>query len=392
MTLFSDPSFFVLLSASIVPAAALGLAGRRLRGYGLAVSVAFVALALVGRPGQAVALLAFLLLERLALVWLGRDPADVRRFLVAVALSLAPLVTYKVSVAAGGSIWGFVGISYLTFKAVQVAIETHDGLIAPGELGLADYLYFLLFFPQLSSGPIDRSRRFLADARRAPGRDEYAGLLARGILLLMAGAVCSLVVAVAIQRHVAQVPWDASDPLGSLATQVGQAYLYGAYLFFDFQGYSLMAMGASYCLGIRCPRNFRAPFVARDLFDFWNRWNITLSTWLRDFVFMRLTRALVRHRLIRDRVRVAQVALVANMLVMGLWHGLTVDYVAYGLYHGALLAGTQWFQKRTSLYRRLRSRRWFGVLSWLVTVQLVMLGFAIFSGQVGMLVKGALNG
>lgn len=391
MTLFADPSFFVLLAVVLVPAAALGLTGHNLRRYALAVSVLFLACAVCDQPWQALAVLAFLLVEWFALRLLARDPGDGRRFAVATVLSLAPLVTYKVSLAAGVPLWGFVGISYVTFKAVQVVVETRDGLIAPDALGLDDYLSFLLFFPQLSSGPIDRSRRFLADAHRTPGRDEYAGLLARGILLLLAGATYYLVFATLAHRYMASVPWDASDPVGSLATQVGQAWLYALYLFFDFAGYSLMAMGASYCLGIRCPRNFRAPFIARDLFDFWNRWNITLSTWLRDFVFMRLTRLIMRRHLIRDRVRTAQVALVANMVVMGLWHGLTGDYVLYGIYHGVLLALTQGFQKRSRFYRRHRDDRWFRVLSWFVTLQLVVLGLAIFSGQLSTLVKGALD-
>ena len=206
---------------------------------------------------------------------------------------MLPLVVYKLT-AGSVSLWGFAGISYVTFKALQVVFEVHDGLIGRDELGLLDYLSFLLFFPQFTSGPIDRSRRFLADAHRVPARDEYAGMLARGILLLLAGMVYKLVIAQVVQRWWVLEPWGDGPWLAELANQVRIAYAYAAYLFFDFAGYSLMAMGASYCLGIRCPRNFRAPFLASDVIDFWNRWHITLSTWFRDFVFMRLTRALMR--------------------------------------------------------------------------------------------------
>ena len=379
MTLFADPSFFVLLAAAVAPAAAIGLSGHTLRHYGLAVSVGFLACVFLKTPAQLAALLGFLAAARASVLFLARNPKDRRRYLVSVAATLAPLVVYKVSAVFDQSLWGFVGVSYVTFKAVQVVIEVHDGLIPREELGLKDWLYFLLFFPQFSSGPIDRSRRFFADAHATPARDEYAGMLARGILLLLAGAVYKVVVATWIHR------FYAPSAAGDVWAQVQTALLYGLYLFCDFQGYSLMAMGASYCLGIRCPRNYRAPFAAVDIIDFWNRWHITLSTWFRDFVFMRFTRWVMRRKLLRDRLQVAMCAFIVDMLVMGFWHGIAWCYIAYGLYHGVLLAATQAIQKRWGFYKRHRRDGWFRACSWAVTQVLVLLGFAIFSGQVGML-------
>lgn len=379
MTLFADPSFFVLLAAAVVLAAAIGLSGHTLRHYGLAVSVGFLACVFFKTPAQLAALLGFVAVARASVLFLARNPKDRRRYLVSVAATLAPLVVYKVSAVFDQSLWGFVGVSYVTFKAVQVVIEVHDGLIPREELGLEDWLYFLLFFPQFSSGPIDRSRRFFADAHATPARDEYAGMLARGILLLLAGAVYKVVVATWIHR------FYAPSAAGDAWAQVQTALLYGLYLFCDFQGYSLMAMGASYCLGIRCPRNFRAPFAAVDIIDFWNRWHITLSTWFRDFVFMRFTRWVMHRRLLRDRLQVAMCAFMVDMLVMGFWHGIAWCYIAYGVYHGVLLAATQAMQKRWGFYKRHRRDGWFRACGWAVTQVLVFLGFAIFSGQVGML-------
>ena len=380
MTLFADPSFFVLLAAVVAVAAAIGLSGHTLRHYGLAVSAAFLACVFFKTPAQLAALVAFLAVARAAVLALARDPKAPACYAVAVAATLAPLAVYKVSAVFDQSLWGFVGISYVTFKAVQVVIEVRDGLISREDLGLEDWLYFLLFFPQFSSGPIDRSRRFAADAHAAPDRDAYAGLLARGVLLLLAGALYKVVVATWLHRFYA--PSAAGDAL----QQVQTALIYGLYLFCDFQGYSLMAMGASYCLGIRCPRNFRAPFAAEDIVDFWNRWHITLSTWFRDFVFMRFTRFAMRHKLIRGgRLRVAQCAFIVDMLVMGFWHGVAWDYILYGLYHGLLLAATQTVQKRSAFYKAHRREPWFRACSWALTQVLVFLGFAIFSGQVGML-------
>lgn len=379
MTLFADPSFFVLLAAAVAVAAVIGLSGHTLRHYGLAVSVGFLACVFFKTPAQLAALLGFLAVARASVLFLARSPRDRRRYLVSVAATLAPLVVYKVSAVFDQSLWGFVGVSYVTFKAVQVVIEVHDGLIPREELGLEDWLYFLLFFPQFSSGPIDRSRRFCADAHATPARDEYAGMLARGILLLLAGAVYKVVFATWIHR------FYAPSAAGDAWAQVQTALLYGLYLFCDFQGYSLMAMGASYCLGIRCPRNFHAPFAAVDIIDFWNRWHITLSTWFRDFVFMHFTRWVMRRKLLRDRLQVAMCAFMVDMLVMGFWHGIAWCYIAYGLYHGVLLAATQAMQKRWGFYKRHRRDGWFRACSWAVTQVLVFLGFAIFSGQVGML-------
>ena len=379
MKLFADPSFFVLLAAAVAAAAAIGLSGHTLRHYGLAVSVGFLACVFFKKPVQLAALLGFLVVARASVLFLARNPKDRRRYLVSVASTLAPLVVYKVSAVFDQSLWGFVGISYVTFKAVQVVIEVHDGLIPREELGLEDWLYFLLFFPQFSSGPIDRSRRFFADAHATPARDEYAGMLACGILLLLSGAVYKVVVATWIHR------FYAPSAAGDAWAQVQTALLYGLYLFCDFQGYSLMAMGASYCLGIHCPRNFRAPFAAVDIIDFWNRWHITLSTWFRDFVFMRFTRWIMHRKLLRDRLQVAMCAFMVDMLVMGFWHGIAWCYIAYGLYHGMLLAATQAMRKRWGFYKRHRRDGWFRACSWAMTQVLVFLGFAIFSGQVGML-------
>ena len=380
MTLFADSSFFALLVAAVVPAAALGLTGHTLRHYGLAASVAFFACVFFKTPAQLVGLLAFLVLARISALALVRNPGSARRYGLAVAATLAPLVLYKVTAAFDLGLLGFVGISYVTFKAVQVVIEIRDGLITSDDLGLEDWLYFLLFFPQFSSGPIDRSRRFAADAHATPSRDEYAGMLARGILLLLAGALYKVVVATWLHRLYAP------SVSGGIAQQLQTTLVYGLYLFSDFQGYSLMAMGASYCLGIRCPRNFRAPFLAEDIIDFWNRWHITLSTWFRDFVFMRFTRFAMHRKLIRGgRLRVAQCAFIVDMLVMGFWHGLAWDYIIYGLYHGLLLAVTHTVQKRSKFWRAHRHEAWLRVLSWALTQTLVFLGFAIFSGQVGML-------
>ena len=379
---------------------ALGLAGRSVKRYGELASTVMLVLLFAGSPVQ---LACFALFVAVALAGTFATLASRRSgrcgtavFRVSLAGVLAPLVLYKVTSSAGAGIAGFIGISYVTFRAVQVLVEIRDGLI--DELSAGDYLYFLTFFAQITSGPIDRSRRFLADANARPDRRAYADLLTRGVLLLLAGAVLELVLATVAKGFYdptsvpTGTPSLAAVPVAGAVREIVRAYAYGAYLFLDFAGYSYMAMGASYLFGIRCPANFRAPWRACDLKDFWNRWHITLSTWLRDFVFMRFTRAAMRRRWFSGRLATACAGYLVNMALMGAWHGLTVDYLAYGLYHGVLLAATEAYQKRSAFHKRHKAARWYRLLSWAVTLQLVIFGFALFSGQLTQNIGGIING
>ena len=391
MSFYTSASFFAALAVCIVPAAVLGLTGRSTKRYGLATSVVFMAFLFSASPAQLAAFLFFLVLSgtaaRLVLRSWTRGAQSLALYRAMLALTLAPLVVYKVSAVFDGNLLGFIGISYLTFKAVQVVVEIRDGLIE--ELPVLDWLYFIIFFPTISSGPIDRSRRFLADADTRFTRREYADLLARGILLLLAGAVYQLVIATILHSFVSFQPFYAEKTLlFNFASAAKDAWAYGLYLFFDFAGYSMMACGASYCLGIRTPRNFRAPFAAIDIKDFWNRWHMTLSFWLRDFVFMRIVTAFTKRKVFSTRLTRACWGYIANMALMGCWHGLTPDYIAYGLFHGVLLAACDAFQKKSAFYKRHKNATWFKLCSWAVTINLVMFGFALFSGQVATFLGG----
>ncbi len=386
MSFYADPSFFILLIAAVIPAAILGLAEKPLGRYGAVASVILIACLFCKTPLEGFYAACYLALSCASIQWLLRSPSSKRRFWVSLSLALAPLIVYKVSAAFDQSLLGFLGISYLTFKSVQMVLEIHDGII--DRMAPLDTFAFLVFFPTFTSGPIDRSRRFLEDAHAVRPKDEYAGMLARGILLIVAGLVYKLFIAGLMYKSYSLAPWGTADFFWELFLQVKTAYVYGFYLFFDFAGYSLMAIGASWCFGIKTPRNFRAPFIAVDIKDFWNRWHMTLSFWLRDFVFMRFARASMKRKLFKKRLHTSLCGYLVNMTLMGAWHGLTPNYLAYGAYHGALLALCELYQKKSSFYKKNKDRAWYKVLSWIVTIQLVMLGFALFSGQISVLLKG----
>lgn len=403
MGFYTSASFFIALAIVAVPAVALGASGRRIKPWGMVASVAMLAFLFADSRRALVAFLLFVALATASAYAMlsswksGRRSMAVYR--ISLAATLVPLVVYKVSAAVDApGFLGFIGISYLTFRAVQVVVEIRDGLIE--DLPLADYLYFLTFFATITSGPIDRSRRFLEDANTALAPAAYRDLATRGVLMLLAGAVMQL--ALATMVHGFTDPWAVNGAIAmpnilalGLPWGVGslvRAYGYAVYLYLDFAGYSLMAAGACYLFGIQCPTNFNAPWRALDLKDFWNRWHITLSTWLRDFVFMRFVRGLTRRHVFKKRLTTACCGYVVNMFLMGMWHGLTPDYLLYGLYHGVLLAATEAYQKRCPFYKRNKGKRWYKVLSWFVTMNLVIIGFSLFSGQAGEAVRRMIYG
>ena len=393
MSFYTSPSFFVLLAISIIPAAVLRFTGRRIRPYGMAATIVFVALLFSDDVKQLAMFGVFLLIATSAAFLTQRSWTKGKKSLalyrMCLAATIAPLVVYKISGLLDSSLLGFIGISYVTFKAVQVIIEIRDGLIT--KMAFSDFLYFISFFPVLTSGPIDRSRRFMEDANKRYSKSEYADLLSRGILLLLIGAVYQMVIAtVCSQFFDFHTFRESKTLLFNIAAAGKDAWAYGFFLFFNFAGYSMMAMGASYCFGIKTPRNFRAPFASLDIKDFWNRWNMTLSFWLRDFVFMRFVRSVSKHKLIKDRLTSACFGYLIDMTLMGAWHGLTIDFLLYGVYHGALLAITDVFQKKSSFYKRYKNEIWFKAVSWMITINLIMLGFSLFSGQATLIVKGLL--
>ena len=381
MDFYIDPAFYVFLAIAIVPAAILGFTGHRMKYYGLAASLVFLLLLFGENLQGMVAFLVFLVVACVATFWVLRSwrkgEKALWKYRIALVAVIAPLVIYKIGAVFDHNLMGFLGLSYITFKAVQVIIEVRDEVIV--DMNFVDYLYFLVFFAPFTSGPIDRSRRFAEDANRTYTRSEYADLLARGIMLLLIGAVYQKVLGDGSLWH-------------ELAAQVKDAYAYGFYLFFDFAGYSLMAMGASYCFGIKTPRNFRAPFLALDVREFWDRWHITLSTWLRDFVFMRVVKSATRRKLFKDRLHTACFGYLMNFMLMGAWHGLTVDYLVYGAYYGVLMGATDVYQKRAPFHKKHKKKRWYKALQWFVTINLVMLGMAIFSGQLHTVVGGLIHG
>lgn len=380
MQLYGENIFFICLVVALIPAFILGYFEKPLKPYGMAATVFFVVAAMKDKPQALLYLLGFVLIEfLLARIYLKAMSLEKKPGFIYPAvliLTILPLTLNKILLAVNGTagILALIGISYMTFKAAQIIIEIHDGLIK--ELRADEYFYLMLFFPALLSGPIDRSRRFQEDIRRRIPREDYLEMASAGIYKILLGMVYKIAIAAII--NLVMDTFGSDHTLSSMAIYY---YTYGFYLFFDFAGYSLMAVGTGYLLGVRVPDNFNKPFVSKDIQEFWNRWHITLSHWLRDYVFSRVTMNLMRKRLVKDKLVMASIGLMTNMFLMGCWHGLTSYYIIYGLYHGVLLVLFEVIRKKSKFYKKHKKEKWFTAVSWLVTMHLVLFGFYIFSGR-----------
>lgn len=378
MSYYEGLAFFSCLILVLLGAMVLGYLEKPLKWYSLVVSLLFAAFVFAGDPMGIFYLLIFygwsaaLILGYFRVRTSGGRKAGV--YHAAVLLSLVPLVLCKTTPLFHWNLFGFVGISYLTFRVVQMLIEIYDGVIK--EVSLVEITAFLAFFPSFSSGPIDRSRRFLVDWNRILPRDAYLELCGKGIWKLLLGAVYKIVIAAAAYKGMSYLETGTA-----WYCWIGYAYAYGMYLFFDFAGYSLMAVGSSYVLGIETPDNFKQPFVSKDIREFWDRWHITLSHWFRDFVFTRFVMYSAKKKWFSSRLQRACAGFFVDMGIMGLWHGITPSYILYGLYHGALLAATETYQKKSGFYKKNKNKKWYQILSWFITMQLVIFGFFLFSGK-----------
>ena len=373
MNYFEGNDFFLLLFVVLLIGFVVNFFEKRKDYYILALSLLFAG-AIYGKSRAMIVYLLAFIVYQYFLVFLAQR-IEAKRLKPLVFLSILPLVINKVFALTSLHLLAFIGISYMSFKTIQIMLEISDGLIKE-KISAKDYLQFLLFFPTVSAGPIDRSRRFLKEMNEVMPRKEYLELAGDGVYRIVLGLVYKIVLSTYVYQMLL-----ALNNTDIVVYSIKYMYLYTLYLFFDFAGYSLMAVGSSNILGIQTPMNFNKPFLSVDIKDFWTRWHITLSTWLRDFVFSRVLMQVIRKKWFKNRLHNATYAYMVNMLVMGFWHGLSVSYIVYGFYHGVLMAGFEVYQKKSNFYKKNKNKNWYKLLSWFVTMNLVMIGFFIFSGE-----------
>jgi alginate O-acetyltransferase complex protein AlgI len=254
-----------------------------------------------------------------------------------------------------------LGMSYYTFRCVHYLIERFKNNLPPHTLG--EFLAYLFFLPTIVAGPIHRFPEFHRDLKRTRLSGD---LVSEGFDRILYGYVKLLVVSGWLIQQQLQ-PW-----IAGLAPQHAwlSAYLYmlsaGFMGYLTFAGYSDVAIGAARLTGFRVMENFNNPFASRNIVEFWRRWHISLTSWVRDYLYATVF----------SLTRRPYVAALAAMLVIGLWHEVTSRYVIWGLAHGLAVAGCQWYQRRRagSGTPGRGPRAMLGALAgWFVTFHFVML-------------------
>ncbi|KOF52155.1 cytochrome C552 [Achromobacter sp. DMS1] len=248
---------------------------------------------------------------------------------LAVLVTMTPLLLVKTGVSHLASM---LGLSFATFRAIDVLLfAQRNERISP-----LDYFIYLFFPLTLLAGPMYRWRTFQADLKRGYEGVNLDTWLA-GLECIMLGVIQKFGVAELIWRY-GLATLDAHDY--SLTGVALNASLYSAYLFFDFAGYSTMAVGIGMLFGFTLPINFRNPLATVNPQDFWRRWHISLSEWLRDVVFMPIYKALSKTAFFgRHRLAAQNIGIFATLLAMGVWNGLSLHYIVSGLMFGAYSVG-----------------------------------------------------
>ncbi|MGX7706751.1 MBOAT family O-acyltransferase [Methylobacterium sp. Gmos1] len=253
-----------------------------------------------------------------------------------------------------------LGISFFTFQHIAYLVDLRRGKAEP--MGLAEYAVYVAFFPRVIAGPLVRPSEIVGQLR-APEPDS-ADRAARGLMLLTAGLTKKVFLGDGLGTYVDPI-WSAAAAGGQLdfAAAMQATIGYALQLYFDFSGYTDMALGLALLFGIVLPENFRAPYRAASIQDFWRRWHITLSLFLRDYLYIPFGGS--RHGLPRQLL-----ALFATMALGGLWHGAGLTFVAWGAAHGIAL-GLHVLWRRAGL--RLPE-----AAGWLATFAFVCLAWVLF--------------
>jgi len=282
--------------------------------------------------------------------------------------------------------WSFsiilpLGISFYTFQTISYTIDVYRKVIRPTDNYLM-FLAYVIFWPQLVAGPILRAGEVVAQIvkRRRFSWDN----LNTGLWLVLVGLFMKVVVADNIACMVEY--WFNEDP--SLLTAIDvwvAAFLFGMQIYCDFGGYSSIAIGSAKMLGIHFPDNFNWPYLAKTPKEFWQRWHISLSSWVRDYLYLPLTGEKFRTKSTGGIAVAAEdppqdarrrtCALILAWFIMGLWHGAAWTFVLWGIYHGFLVL----IYRKSKMLKKLPKK--LPTLGWWVMLMLVMAGWIVFRSQ-----------
>ena len=275
----------------------------------------------------------------------------------------------------------WLGFSYIAFRLIHSLRDHQNGLLPA--LSLREFASYVLFFPAIIAGPIDRAERFMQDFRALPSFTRFeAPRFYQAFSRITIGLLKKFIIADSLAQGLSFTPTHAAQAISTAGLWL-LLYGYALRLYFDFGGYSDIAIGVGLLFGVELPENFKRPYLQTSLTAFWQSWHITLSNWVRFYVFSPLSRHLLRRKPRPSPILIVLITQSITMIVIGLWHGLTLNFLIWGLWHGlGLFVHKQWSGKTRSWYRTLQSTVWarhlWTAVAWFLTFHYVVLGWVWF--------------
>jgi len=272
-----------------------------------------------------------------------------------------------------------IGISFYTFQTLSYSIDIYRNQLTPCK-SFKEFAVFVAFFPQLVAGPILRASQFIPQIREKFSNTNRLRLKERiidnsnlklGITLMSVGFFKKMFFADNIAPMVDQIFLNPGiyDSFGIFLATIG----FGIQLYCDFSGYSDIAIGAALILGFKVPKNFNFPFFAKSPAEFWRKWHISLSTWVRDYLFLPLV---FKNR--KSSIRVFA-SVIITMFLIGLWHGAGINFIIFGLMHGIFVGVEGLLRSKVRIFQKnLSKNNWIKLFSILGTQYLVFLSFLSF--------------
>jgi alginate O-acetyltransferase complex protein AlgI len=260
-----------------------------------------------------------------------------------------------------------IAISFLTFHALSYIIDVYHRKI-PATRSLVDILLYISFFPHLIAGPIVRAKAFLEQTIRSPS--PYDVRLGFAVFLIAGGLFKKVIVANYLSTDFVDGVFRSPADFSRLDLLLGM-YAYAIQIYCDFSAYTDIAIGVANLLGYQFPQNFNQPYRASTVQDFWRRWHMTLSSWLRDYLYIPLGGN-------RDGELMRARNIMITMGLGGLWHGASLNFVLWGLMHGAALVVERMFARSALSLSRVLGGRLAAVLAWLLTFHFVCLTWVFF--------------
>ena len=276
---------------------------------------------------------------------------------------------------------GWLGFSYVAFRIIHTLRDRQTGTLP--DLDLREYLTYVIFFPSFTAGPIDRAERFIKDFRALP---DIKGIDSERIITGSTRIAVGMFKKFVIADTIAIFALDITSADQAISTPALWILLYGyAFrLFFDFSGYSDIAIGVGILFGIQLPENFNRPYLKNNIQAFWQSWHMSLSNWVRFYIFSPLSRNLLRRKPKPPTWLIMFICHMSTMIVIGLWHGITIPFFIWGAWHGlGLFTHKMWTDRTRKWYMSLkdkpRTKQAWTIVGVVLTFHFVVLGWVWFA-------------